>query len=843
MRFSFKFIILLVFYNCLFFSLKAQIPTNCFEIESILVDACVPGTGCNNSASPTCSCEGKNEMVRLKIGPSQLNANDLTATWPNTANTFRGICQDAGTAAIVAALNSTIQSCGRLIEPTNGILPAGSNVLLITSTDFCTAAHSFINLSDSIYVIFQCSGNFNGHFANYGTGTRTATISFGSGCADQVTYDRALLVNENGNQTAADGATVNFTWSGNTSYVNNGCQAPFIPLTASATSNATSSLCPGDAVALFGISTGNIISKNWSGGNGTFINSNQDSALYIISSNDTGLINIIYSVRNFCNDIAQDTVTINVQSGNNATFSITPNDTVCTGESVTLTVSGGNNFLWNTTATTNEITVTTSGNYSVTVTGNCGTQIFNQAIIVLPNPTVTIGNNVTICPGDEIELTATGATKYLWSTGNTTSSISVSPAVSTNYSVTATDNDYCFASDTISVTVTNALQAQITGNNIVCIGDTATLTASGGSVYNWSTGETNASISVSPTENTTYSVTVSSGSTCVDSTTVLVTVNQLPVVNAGNDSSICEGTSITLTATGGVQYIWSNGGDQNTTNVQPLTTTTYTVTATDNNGCSNTSSVTISVQQNPVDLNISTTGETCPDSNNGNIVISNGNNNIQYSIDNVSFINDSIFENLSPGNYTVYIKDENCLFTESIDISEADPVSLNVDSIVELKKGSTVTVNINLTSAGYSVSITPSTGLSCDDCLTPNISDLEENTTYTITATNGNCTYTDSFTVIVIKKEFIIFPSAFTPNNDNLNDIFRPSFSGIINDYSLKIYNRWGEQLFQSNSISLGWDGTYKGEMQPLETYTWYCTYKDFRNEEKLIKGNLTLIR
>jgi gliding motility-associated-like protein len=95
----------------------------------------------------------------------------------------------------------------------------------------------------------------------------------------------------------------------------------------------------------------------------------------------------------------------------------------------------------------------------------------------------------------------------------------------------------------------------------------------------------------------------------------------------------------------------------------------------------------------------------------------------------------------------------------------------------------------------------------------------------------------------VVEKEVIVFPTAFTPNNDNLNDFFRPSHSGTINNYSLKVYNRWGEKLFESNLINIGWDGFYRDELQPIETYVWYCTYADFKNEEKLLKGNLTLIK
>lgn len=824
-----------------YFQSYAQIPTNCFEIESILVDACVPGTGCSNSASPTCSCEGKNEMVRFRIGSNALNTSTLTATWPN--NTFRGICQDATTASHVAALNATIQSCGFLLEPTAGVLPAGANVLLITSTDFCVVANSFSNLSDTLYVIFQCAGNFSGHFANYGTGTRTTTISFGIGCADQVTYDRALLVNENGTQTAADGARVDFTWSGVASYRNDGCQIPLIPLTANATNNSTAPFCAGDTLQLVGTNTGTITSRIWSGGNGTFINANGDSAKYIISPNDNGTIAITYTVTNVCNESAQDVLTINIQPGGNTLFTVSPNDSICQGDTVTLTVTGGANYTWNTSATTNSINVTSSGNYSVTVSDACATQVYNQAVVVLQNPLVSIGNDLTVCSGDNIQLTATGATQYVWSTGATSSNINVAPTVTTTYSVTGTSNGFCFSSDTILVTVGNTLQAQINGNTNICLGESTQLTASGGSNFIWSDGSATASISVNPITNTTYKVTVSSSSGCVDSTEITVIVNALPVANAGANQNICEGTSATLIATGGTQYNWSNGDTQSTITVQPINTTNYTVTVTDNNGCTNSASVLVSVQQTPQNIAITSTAESCTEANDGIITITGGSSTTEYSIDNSNFQNNNTFSNLPPGSYTIFIKEGNCTFTNNATIVQAEVVTLSVADIVELEKGSSTTVNISLSSNNYSIEISPSTGLSCTNCLNPVVSGIEEETTFTITATNGQCVLKATFTVVVLEKEFIIFPTAFTPNGDNLNDFFRPSFSGIINNYELRIFNRWGEKVFESNTTNIGWDGEYKGENQPMETYTWYCTYKDFKNEKKLLKGNFTIIR
>ncbi len=128
-------------------ALHAQVPTQCLEIESILVDACNPSQTCPGAA------EGENEMVRFKTGPSPIAIDDLEADWPN--GSWRGLVQNATTASVTAQLNATIASCGWLLEPPGGIIPPGSTVLLVTSTDMCVAGNSFSALADTLYIIFQ----------------------------------------------------------------------------------------------------------------------------------------------------------------------------------------------------------------------------------------------------------------------------------------------------------------------------------------------------------------------------------------------------------------------------------------------------------------------------------------------------------------------------------------------------------------------------------------------------------------------------------------------------------------------------------------------------------------
>ncbi|MEI6695117.1 MAG: gliding motility-associated C-terminal domain-containing protein [Bacteroidota bacterium] len=225
------------------------------QIESILVDACDG------------SVEGENEMLRFQVESAAVNVADIrvdgsstspivyqTSKWPAVANSFLGWVVNPSTAytaavAKVATLNATItSSCGRLILANanttgQGTIAAGKKGLIITSTDFSTTANSFTTLTDTLYVIFQKPGNTSGHFTNYGTaGLRSLRLhKISTGTNEDVTYDKALLINQLGLAGAQDGAGVRFTTAGIATYYNDGCQAPYISLNPNWTS--PSSIC------------------------------------------------------------------------------------------------------------------------------------------------------------------------------------------------------------------------------------------------------------------------------------------------------------------------------------------------------------------------------------------------------------------------------------------------------------------------------------------------------------------------------------------------------------------------------------------------------------------------
>lgn len=216
-----------------------------------------------------------------------------------------------------------------------------------------------------------------------------------------------------------------------------------------------------------------------------------------------------------------------------------------------------------------------------------------------------------ICPGASDTLTASGALTYSWSPAaglNTTSGAVVvaAPSVTTTYYVTGYDAGGCSDTDSITIAVNPPPAAAVTGDTVICAGDSTMLTASGGDSYTWIPGNlTGASAMLKPSATTTYTVIAANTSGCNDSAFVTVTVNPLPVLVVPPLTAICIGSSQSLTVSGASTYSWSlpTGLDVATgatVIASPLLNTTYTVTGTDTEGCVDTATVPVVVNPKPI---------------------------------------------------------------------------------------------------------------------------------------------------------------------------------------------------------------------------------------------------
>lgn len=307
-----------------------------------------------------------------------------------------------------------------------------------------------------------------------------------------------------------------------------------------------------------------------------------------------------YTVTGTSSDGSTSTDTITVTVNNIPIANAGADQTICEGEETTLNASGGNTYLWSNGAITQNITVspTSTTNYSVIVSQGSCSSTDEVMVTVKPRQTINAGNDVDIYLGESTTLTVVGTGNILWSTGETTASIIVSPSNTTTYTASITEINGCTSTDDVTVTVVDNFAANAGADVAICEGESTMLTASGGTEYLWNTGETTASITVSPMSTTVYSVLVTQGSnSATDEVTVIV--DSLPILQVSEDKTINLGEYVTLSVSGAYTYQWSNGATQPNIAVSPQQTTVYSVIGYTND-CSDIAQVTVNVTNSVV---------------------------------------------------------------------------------------------------------------------------------------------------------------------------------------------------------------------------------------------------
>ncbi len=367
---------------------------------------------------------------------------------------------------------------------------------------------------------------------------------------------------------------------------------------------SNTSICAGQCVQLTSTSTGQVDTYQWNVSGGTITGA--ASANATVCFNSAGTYNVSLTVSNVN---GSDTKTINSAITVNSTPVVTVNpasSSLCAGSSTTLTTSGGTTYTWSPNTGLSSTTgssvianpnVTTT--YTVTGTSSAGcTATAMASVLVSPIPTVSVGNT-SICNGQSAPLTASGANTYTWSpntaiNSTTGSQVTVNPTITTTYTVTGLSANGCSATSSSVVTVNNV--PTINAPSVtVCAGNPANLAATGADSYSWSpaTGlntTTGANVIANVSQNTTFTVTGVTAAGCAATATAVVTVGATIEITV-NSPVICEGASVTLTASGASTYTWSPATDLNQTNgsiviASPTTSTTYTVTGFNANGCS-----------------------------------------------------------------------------------------------------------------------------------------------------------------------------------------------------------------------------------------------------------------
>jgi hypothetical protein len=345
------------------------------------------------------------------------------------------------------------------------------------------------------------------------------------------------------------------------------------PLTVTATGAAT--ICSGTSVSL---TAAGASSYSWS--------SAQSGSIIAVSPS----INTTYNVTGTNSAGCSNTAAVSVSVNARPVVSI-GNFTICSGNTITFSPTGANSYTFtNGSATLAPITNTTIG---ITGTGTNGCVSSNTAIssiTVNATPSISI-SNYTVCSGNSITLTPSGASTYTYSNG----SAIISPNTNTTVSITGTGTNGCVSSNTAVSSITVIITPTFAVNNgTICLGQSFTIVPSGGTSY---TIQGNSTV-VSPTVNLILAVVCGPNSSCVNSNTVFcsITVNPLPLITV-NSGSICSGNSFVIVPSGASTYTFSSGS----ATVSPTTTTSYSVTGTNSFGCSSSNAAisTVTVNATP----------------------------------------------------------------------------------------------------------------------------------------------------------------------------------------------------------------------------------------------------
>ncbi len=457
---------------------------------------------------------------------------------------------------------------------------------------------------------------------------------------------------------------------------------------------------------------------------------------------------------------------------------ISGNPIICDGETAQITVDlSGGSFPYSIvytngtdTYTANNINsspytinVTTASSESISLVSasdaTCTGSVSGMAnITVNPLPTLNLSGNPEICEGETADLsfTLTGTAPFniTYSDGTNTYTengimsspynVSVSPSVTTTYTAVSISDASCTGSVSGSamVTVHNLPTIDAGSNQTICDGESVTLNASGANSYIWDNGVTN-NIAFTPITTTLYTVTGTDIYGCENTNQVTVTVNPIPVADAGPDQEICENEYATLTASGGSSYLWNTTQTTNSIVVQPSQTTTYTVTVY-NQGCSSTDDISVLVHTSPVanagpDVDLCA-GEstTLTATGNGTYTWDNGIGNVQQAT-------------VSPNTtttYTLTVSDAiGCYGTDQVTVNIYDINSIDInptDTMVCINQPITITAN-----GAENYTWFPAYGIS-QAYGSAVVATPSESTTYTVTGTYGpGCTANSSVTISV----------------------------------------------------------------------------------------------
>ncbi len=805
------------------------IPTGCYMTISVTVNPLPSGI----SGTPYVCVGSTTTLSDATAGGSWSSSNTAVASIDASTGIVYGIT--AGTATMTYTLpTGCYRTLGITVYPLPSVI-TGPSVVCVGAT---------ITLSDSL------SGGL--------WSTASAGIASVSATSGVVTGVAA------GTVTITYRISVSSCYATTTITVN--------PLPVAGTIGGPTSVCVSDTITL----TETVTGGTWSSTSTSIASVSSTGDVYGISA---GTDTIKYSVTNSCGT-AVATYLVTVIAFPTA-GTITGPTNVCENASVTFVdaITGGGWSSFNTSIAVvtagGVVTGVTAGStlISYAVSNACGTAYATKTIIVDPIPTIVVTPAAPdYCIGGTTPLVASGAVTYTWSPGTaltatTGASVMANPTTTTTYTVTGVAANSCTNTRTATVTV-HPLPTLSIPNLTMCNGTSSVLTVSGANTYVWSpagtlSSSTGNTVLASPTDTITYNIVGTDIFGCVNSTTVTVNVNPIPaapvVVTPVNYCMTA--TSIPLVATG-TSLLWysaATGGVGSGTAPTPSTaavgTFNFYVTQTVETCESPRATITVNVLHNSVtsfDYKIlyGCTFDTVVFNN-----TSQYSNHYEWTFGDGPAIDTTInpvhfyLPAHAPTNYTVKLHGYNpiCFDDSTIQVLTLLPNPNPPNVINNITADQTITfgnsVQLDVT-GGFIFYWKPDDGSLNNPNINNPVATPSVTTTYYVYAYDKTgCMDSSKVTITVDYHDNDFIPSAFTPNGDGQNDVFKISHLRYTKLVEFSIYNRWGQRVFHTDDMTKGWDGHFDGEPQDMGVYNYLIITAQTDGSNKTYKGTVTLIR
>ncbi|MEM9884654.1 MAG: proprotein convertase P-domain-containing protein [Bacteroidota bacterium] len=575
-----------------------------------------------------------------------------------------------------------------------------------------------------------------------------------------------------------------------------------------------------------------------------------------------------------------------IQPSNPISANIEQTFTSCFGESnseLTAMAAGGTGvdyaYLWSNGQTTEVATNLATEKYGLTITDERGCTASFESPSVTQHPSFDININFDIPTCNGFEDGQAGASvrsggtglgyQYRWSSGQDSIFITGVRGGLT-YTLTVTDDQGCTGIESRPLPQPEPIRVRLDSSDVICFGEnsgTVSITeVTGGNLgyqYQWSANARNATTrNVQDLAVGLYEVTVTDTLGCLGFASVEVVQPPLLAANFEvKDNSCFDGFDgrIRTSVSGGIpsyNLLWST--DERTSTIEGLTSGTYTLTVTDDNGCELIMPVDVG-QPTPIELELTAGEITCAGGRDGDfsVLASGGTAPYTYSLDDKSYTSNATFLGLRAGNYDVFVQDRNgCTQSGTADLF--DPPAFEVYifpqlDFLEVEFGNELQLFANAENNSGPVEYVwtpsyPDSTLSCSECFNPTVN--PESTIYyeLYGIDEAGCEATDRIQIRIAKFRTLRIPTGFTPDGDLLNDLLMTHGTAGTKVLNFQVFDRWGELLYQANDFqvndpNVGWDGNFRSEKMPPGVYVWLAEVEYEDGVIEVFRGSTQLIR